>query len=211
MNLTILGELSPRIDSQGGACALIAIKERVRCKTRLTGSLTPFARIQLARSMLSTVLSAAVHAQTIRQIIVMSPERDFVPSEIPVLVDTGKCLNSALIQAHRVLREVGCREVVILPADLPTVTAAEIDTLVLAGRRGGCAIAPDTAGSGTNALCLASSCSYRFQFGRDSQRLHRREAERNGLTPQLVRLPGLEFDVDSSADLYRLAERQWGT
>ncbi len=166
MSLTMLGDLTHRPDQRRGACVLIAIKQRVHCKTRLAQALAPRARVQLVRSML------------------------------------------ALTQAHRVLREFGCREVVILPADLPTITAAEIDALVRAGRRGGFAIAPDAAGVGTNALCLVSAQPFRFQFGSDSQQLHLEEAERTGLSPQVVRLPGLEFDVDSPADLHRLLGQQ---
>ncbi len=122
MSLTMLGDLTHRLDRRLGACALIAIKERLHCKTRLAAALAPRARLQLVRSMLAAVLSAAGGAQTVRQIIVVSPERDSVPAEIPVLADSGESLNSALTQAHRVLREFGCREVVILPADLPTPT-----------------------------------------------------------------------------------------
>jgi 2-phospho-L-lactate/phosphoenolpyruvate guanylyltransferase len=209
MSLTMLGDLTHRLDQRRGACALIAIKERSRCKTRLARALAPRARVELVRSMLAAVLCAARGAQTVRQIIVVSPERDSVPAEIPVLADNGECLNSALTQAHRVLREFGCREVVTLPADLPTITAAEIDALVCAGRRGGFAIAPDAAGVGTNALCLVSAHPFRFQFGLDSQRLHLEEAARAGLSPQVVRLPGLEFDVDSPRDLGRLDEQRW--
>ena len=208
MSLTMLGDLTHRLDQRRGACALIAIKERLHCKTRLAEALAPPARVQLVRSMLAAVLSAAGGARTVRHIIVVSPERDSVPAEIPVLADSGECLNSALTQAHRVLREFGCREVVILPADLPTITAAEIDALVRAGRRGGFAIAPDAAGVGTNALCLVSAHPFRFQFGSGSQRLHLEEAQRTGLSPQVVRLPGLEFDVDSPADLDRLRGQQ---
>jgi 2-phospho-L-lactate/phosphoenolpyruvate guanylyltransferase len=208
MSLTMLGDLTHRLDQRRGACALIAIKERLHCKTRLAEALAPPARVQLVRSMLAAVLSAAGGARTVRHIIVVSPERDSVPAEIPVLADSGECLNSALTQAHRVLREFGCREVVILPADLPTITAAEIDALVRAGRRGGFAIAPDAAGIGTNALCLVSTQPFRFQFGLGSQRLHLEEAERTGLSPKVVRLPGLEFDVDSPADLDRLGGQQ---
>jgi 2-phospho-L-lactate guanylyltransferase len=62
---------------------------------------------------------------------------------------------------------------------------------------------------GTNALCLGSAHPFRFQFGLDSQRLHLQEAERTGLSPQVVRLPGLEFDVDSPRDLARLEEQRW--
>jgi len=209
MNLTTLDDLTRRLDQPRGACALIAIKERVRCKTRLSESLTPSARIHLVRSMLAAVLSAAAGAQTVRQVIVVSPQRDSVPAEIPVLADTGECLNSALTQAHQVLRKFGCREVVILPADLPDITASEIDSLVRAGRSGGFAIAPDAAGEGTNALCLVSPHPFRFQLGTHSRRLHLEEAMRMGLSPQVVRLPGLEFDVDSPTDLNRLDEQQW--
>src|ERR1035438_1756660 len=176
MSLTMLGDLTHRLDQRRGVCALIAIKERLRCKTRLADALAPSARLQLVRSMLATVLSAAGGAQTVRQIVVVSPERDCVPAEIPVLADTGECLNGALMQAHRVLREFGCREVLILPADLPQVTAADIDGMVRAGRGGGFAIAPDAAGVGTNALCLVSAHPFRFQFGLGSQRLHLQEA-----------------------------------
>jgi len=209
MNLTTLDDLTRRLDQPRGACALIAIKERVRCKTRLSESLPPSARIQLVRSMLAAVLSAAAGAQTVRQVIVVSPQRDSVPAEIPVLADTGECLNSALTQAHQVLRKFGCREVVILPADLPDITASEIDSLVRAGRSGGFAIAPDAAGEGTNALCLVSPHPFRFQFGAHSRRLHLEEAVRAGLSPQVVRLPGLEFDVDSPTDLNRLDDQRW--
>lgn len=209
MSLTMQGRLTPRLDERRGACALIAIKERSRCKTRLSQALGSAARLELVRSMLTAVLSAANGAHTVRQIIVVSPERDSVPADVPVLADTGECLNGGLTQAHRVLREFGCREVVILPADLPTITAADIDALVRAGRQGGFAIASDAAGVGTNALCLASTHPFRFQFGPDSKRLHLQEAERTGLGAQVVRLPGLEFDVDSPADLDRLDRQRW--
>ena len=132
-----------------------------------------------------------------------------VPAEVAVLADAGEGLNSALMHAHRVLRKFGCKEVVILPADLPNVTAAEIDGLVRAGRRGGFAIASDAAGVGTNALCLASPHPFLFQFGLDSRRLHLQQAERTGLSSEVIRLPGLEFDVDSPDDLNHLDEQQW--
>src|ERR1700688_1779219 len=208
MSLTMPSDLTRRLDQRRGACALIAIKQRPRCKTRLSEALAPLERAQLVRSMLAAVLSAADAAQTVRQIIVVSPERDSVSADIPVLADTGESLNSALTQAHRVLRDFGSREVVILPADLPTLTAADIDALVRAGGSGGFALAPDTAGTGTNALCLVSMQPFRFQFGPDSRRLHLREAELKGLRPELVRLPGLEFDVDSPADLHRLDRQE---
>jgi 2-phospho-L-lactate/phosphoenolpyruvate guanylyltransferase len=209
MSAAVLRDLTRRLDERSGACVLIAVKDRLRCKARLSRALSASARLELVRSMLTAVILAARGAQTVRQIIVVSPERDSVPAGIPVLVDSGECLNAALTQAHRVLRDFGCREVVILPADLPKITGGEIDSLVCAGRIGGFAIAPDAAEAGTNALCLVSLHSFRFQFGPDSKRLHLQEAERAGLSPQVVHLPGLEFDVDSPLDLDRLDGQQW--
>ena len=207
MSLTVLGDLTRR----RGACALIAIKERARCKTRLADVLGPPERIDLVRSMLTAVLAAAGNAQTVHQVIVISPERDTVPAEIPVLADTGESLNTALVQAHTMVREFGCHEIVVLPADLPLITAAEIDELVRAARTGGFAMATDAAGIGTNALCLMSTQPCRFQFGPDSRRLHLQEAQRLGSSPQMVHLAGLEFDVDSSADLDLLDGQKWLT
>ncbi|MDB6014580.1 MAG: cofC [Gammaproteobacteria bacterium] len=207
MSLTVLGDLTRR----RGACALIAIKERARCKTRLADVLAPPERIDLVRSMLTVVLAAAGNAQTVHQVIVISPERDTVPAEIPVLADTGESLNTALVQAHTLVREFGCHEIVVLPADLPLITSAEIDELVRAARAGGFAMATDAAGVGTNALCLMSTQPFRFQFGPDSRRLHLEEAQRLGSSPQVVHLAGLEFDVDSSADLELLDEQKWLT
>jgi 2-phospho-L-lactate guanylyltransferase len=208
---TLMQRLAERPGRQRGACVLIAVKERARAKTRLAEVLSPQARIELVRSMLAAVLSAAESAQTVHQVIVISPERDCIPAEIPVLADTGESLNGALMQAHAVLREFDCREVVILPADLPNISGAEIDTLVRAGRAGGFAIAPDTAGVGTNALCLVSPAPFQFQFGLDSRRLHLQEAQRMGLSAQEVHLPGLELDVDSPADLNLLDAEPWLT
>jgi 2-phospho-L-lactate/phosphoenolpyruvate guanylyltransferase len=196
-------------DRRRGACALVAVKERERCKTRLGGSVDGATRVELVRSMLTAVLTATASAQTVHQTIVVSPERDLIPAEIPVLADTGESLNIALAQAHRMLLDFGCHEIVVLPADLPRITAAEIDTLVRAGHGGGFSIAPDAIGTGTNALCLVSPRLFQFQFGPDSQRLHLQEAQRMGLTPQVIRLPGLAFDVDTPADLERLEEEQW--
>jgi 2-phospho-L-lactate/phosphoenolpyruvate guanylyltransferase len=196
-SLTLLSELPQRLNRRLGCCALIAVKQRVLGKTRLATHLTVAARIELVRSMLSSVLAAASAAQTVLQVLVVSPERDTVADEIPVLADSGAGLNSALSLAQRALLDFGVRELLVLPADLPRLSAAEIDTLVRAGRSSGFAIAPDAADTGTNALCLAMDRPFDFQFGPDSKRLHLRAAERLGLRPQLVRLPGLEFDVDS--------------
>lgn len=209
MSLTLLRDLPQRLDRRLGCCALIAVKQRVQCKSRLSPQLSITSRVELVRSMLTQVISAARGAQTVRQVFVVSPERDTVPDDIPVLADSGRGLNAALTQAHRALLELGVRELLVLHADLPQVGSAEIDQLVRAGRAAGFAIAPDTADSGSNALCLATGQVFQFQFGDDSKRRHLEEAHRLGLRANIIRLPGLQFDVDTAADLRRLEEGPW--
>jgi 2-phospho-L-lactate guanylyltransferase len=191
----------PRIE---GCCALIAVKQRVACKSRLRTALTPAAHLSLVRSMLDHVLSAARGAGSVRQIIVLTPERDTLPADVPVLADTGAGLNLALADAHRALLGLGVGELLVLPADLPHVTAGEIDQLIDAGRRGGCAIAPDLAGVGTNALYVRTREAFDFRFGSDSLKQHLIESRRLGLAAQQLRLPGLAFDVDRPCDLDRM-------
>ncbi len=183
---------------------LVPIKLRAHCKDRLAGRLTAEMRLSLVRLMLERVLAALKGARTIDRIVVVSPERDTVPPDILVLEDSGRGLNAALDAARRVLVSRGASELVVLPADLPLVTAADVDALVEKGRGSGFALATDAAGVGTNALYLAAPAAFRFRFGPGSRRRHFEEAMRLGLKPELVEARNLEFDLDMAGDLIRL-------
>jgi 2-phospho-L-lactate guanylyltransferase len=191
----------------GGCWALVPVKTRGLCKSRLAGRLGADSRLTLVRSMLERALAALRDAASIDHIAVVSPERDTIPADILVLDDPGGGLNPALEAGRTALLAYGARELVVLPADLPFVTPAEIDALVERGRRGGFALATDAAGTGTNALYVRPPVPFRFQFGPESRFLHMEEAARVGLRAELLRLRGLEFDVDGPADLGELLER----
>jgi 2-phospho-L-lactate/phosphoenolpyruvate guanylyltransferase len=194
-------ELSLRPAAPRGCCVLIAVNRRAAGKSRLAASLEELERIELIRSMLINVIEACLGATLVGQLVVVSPERDTVPADIPVLADSGRGLNRALTKAHHALLRFGAAEVLILPADLPTLVAAEVDALIEAGRRAGIALAPDCTGTGTNGMYLASSLDFAFQFGPGSRDRHVSEALRLGLTVETVSKPGLEFDVDCPGDL----------
>lgn len=184
--------------------ALVPVKLRADCKGRLADRLTVEARLSLVRFMLDRILEALCAALTIDRIAVVSPERDTVPLDIPVLGDDGHGLNAALHAARQILVDRGASELVILSADLPLVTAADVDALVRGGRRSGFALATDAAGTGTNALYLTPAADFHFQFGPDSRHRHIEEAIRLGLKPKLMQARGLEFDLDVVEDLVRL-------
>jgi 2-phospho-L-lactate guanylyltransferase len=184
--------------------AVVPIKRRAMCKRRLAGELQRRERLQLVRRMLANVVDAVLRSKRVAALAFVSEERDTIPAGIPVLADGGAGLDCALDAARQALRARGAGELVVLPADLPFVTGAEIDLLVDSGRRAGCAVASDRAGAGTNGLWLPAAAPFRFQFGAGSRLRHVAEARRLGLAPAIVSAPGLAFDVDGSADLAEL-------
>lgn len=185
---------------------LVAIKARSECKGRLAASLQPPARLALARLMLDAVLTALRDARTVEHVAVVTPERDTVPPDVLVIEDRGRGLNAALEYARSTLVDLGAGELVVLPADLPLVTASDVDLLVRRGRRTGLALACDAAGHGTNALYLAPPAPFRFAFGPESCSRHLEEAARLSRVPDVVRSPRLGFDVDRDVDLVSLRE-----
>ena len=180
---------------------LIAVKERGAGKSRLALQLPEPERVALVRTMLARVLGAARRAPSVGQVIVLSPERDQVPADVPVLADSGSGLNEALQQALRVLQRLGVREFLALPGDLPTLDSTDVEALIQAGRLTGCALAPDRAGSGTNGLYYAGRAAFTFQFGAGSFALHTAEAQRLEMQPAILGRAGLEFDIDLPSDL----------
>ena len=184
------------------ACfAIIAVNERARCKTRLDGLLGPEGRVRLARRMLASVLGAARAAPLVDAVLVVSPERDQVPEEIPVVHDGGDDLNAAMQAGRDAAVAHGARELLLLPADLPLLRPADLCRLVLAGRRGGIAIAPDRHGRGTNGIFLPAAAQFDFHFGEGSCARHEAEARRLGHGIRRVRSAGLQADLDTGEDV----------
>jgi len=96
-----------------------------------------------------------------------------------VLADTGECLNSALTQAHQVLRKFGCREVVILPADLPDSPRLK-STAWCAPAEAAALRLPRTLPGGHECALPRVTASVSFSIWAHSRRLHLEEAARTG-------------------------------
>ena len=195
----------------GHSCiAIIAVNERARCKTRLGALLGPERRAGLARAMLERVLGAASAAPMVDTVLVVSPERDRIPSDIPVIHDSGCDLNAAFDVGRRAARERGATDLLLLPADLPLLRAVDLCRLVQAGRGGCVAIAPDRHGRGTNGLYIPAEAPFALRFGPDSCARHEAESRRLGAPAQRVRTPGLQADLDTAEDMPALlANLRW--
>jgi 2-phospho-L-lactate/phosphoenolpyruvate guanylyltransferase len=187
--------------------ALVPVKAGGTGKQRLAHSLTQVQRAELIRLMLGEVLSALTATPAIDEVLVLSHERGDVPSSIEVVGDPGCGLNGSLQGMLPSLAARGATQLTILFADLPLASAADVTALLGAAGDDIVALAPDHAGTGTNALTLPLPTSFQLKFGPGSFVAHLEEAARVGLTVATVRRAGLACDIDEPADLEALRKR----
>jgi FO synthase len=180
--------------------ALVPIKPRALCKTRLASVLAPAQRLALVRSMLGHVLATLRATPAIRHIALVTSERDEVADDVLRLDDCGGDLNAGLESAVSHAFAAGASTVLILPADLPLVCVRDVREMLRAARRTGIAIAPDRHESGTNAVCMIEPARLRLQFGEHSFSRHCEHARERGMEAASVRSDGLAVDLDTPAD-----------
>lgn len=96
----------------------------------------------------------------------------------------------------------GATHVLILPGDLPHVGAGALSALVnSSGGEKRVVLAPDKAGTGTNAVLVETAARFEFSFGAASFAAHRSAATRAGLIVTVVERGDLQFDLDTPEDL----------
>ena len=181
--------------------ALLAVKPPHLGKSRLASVLSGAQRERLIRVMLARVLDALDAAEEIDQIAVVTPATELLPRGVIALDDPGGGLNHALGAGRRALIARGADEVLVLHADLPSLSASEIDSFVRQGRHTGLALAPDRHGHGTNAVFLAGDGDFSFRFGTSSFTRHMDEAAARAREATVINLPGFAMDIDEPADL----------
>jgi 2-phospho-L-lactate/phosphoenolpyruvate guanylyltransferase len=179
-------------------------------KTRLGPDLDAGTRRELAEVMLRRTLAATRDARSIAGTVVVTKDPDVAGlahlHRGVGLVEHLPGLNEAIEAARSVAVARGATAVLILPADLPNVSAAAVDHLVDAGATHGPSpgglvlLVTDQHGRGTNALLLAPPGVIAPAFGPDSRSAHRAAARAAG--GQLLEVDGpLSLDVDTPEDL----------
>jgi 2-phospho-L-lactate guanylyltransferase len=191
-----------------GTWALVPIRGLETAKTRLGRDLDPEERAALVTELLRRTLAATRDARRIDGTVVVT--MDGAAAEIARLhdaiglVERAPGLNAAIRGARSVAEARGATAVLVLPADLPAVSAGALDELLAdadappAGPVVG--LVADRHGSGTNALFLRPPSVIEPTFGRESRVRHELAAIAVGA--RYVELDGpLALDVDTAADL----------
>lgn len=183
--------------------AIVPFKGLDKGKQRLAACLSPSQRSLLNQRMLEDVLRIARTARVFDEIWVLSVEPLAASGDCRWVQDTGHDLNSSLSRAAmQAARIADC--VVVLPADLPSVSTADLRAVVAAARSHAVVVIPDTSGSGTNALALSPPTAIIPRFGTNSRYCHEAAARERGLSTSTLILPSIAVDVDEPADLARL-------
>jgi 2-phospho-L-lactate guanylyltransferase len=191
--------------------ALVPIRGLETAKTRLGEDLDAEERrdliVDLLRRTLVATRDAPVIAGTI--VVTMDPDAAGIARDHRAvgLVEKVPGLNEAISAARSVAVARGASAVLVLPADLPAISADAIARLVDAAVRGSApqarglvALVTDQHGSGTNALLISPPGLIDPQFGPGSRSLHRAAASAAGVA--FVDIDGpLALDVDTPADL----------
>jgi 2-phospho-L-lactate guanylyltransferase len=182
-------------------------------KSRLGGTLDAEERRDLATRLLARTLEAAKQARGVDEVLVVTPDDEVraiaTRAGARPLRQRSHGLNVGLRQARDEVIASGAEALLVLPIDLPLISAAALDALLRPlddPRRPLVALVPDRHGRGTNALLLSPPDAIEFGFGGDSRRAHAECAHEAGA--RYVELDGpLSVDVDTPDDLLLIEER----
>lgn len=186
--------------------AILPVKSPKNAKQRLRGFLDADQREALARTLYRQTLTALVAAKGIDQVVVVTSDREIrehaletagMAFEEPEQVSHSTSADTACLLAM----EMGATTAMLVPIDVPTVTPGDFTRLAAAAKRPGLAIVPSSDGTGTNALVRTPPNCIQSRFGPGSFRAHCDQALASGLHIDVLRLPGLMFDIDTPEDV----------
>lgn len=194
-----------------GTIVVIPVRGLHEGKSRLASRLDPDQRATLIASMASGAINAVARSAVAGSTIVVSRDPDLL---LRLQVDANQAelvhqradsigLNAAVDLGRREALIRNAERLLVLSADLPLITSRAIIHFVKGGGPADAVLGSDGAGLGTNALALRGTgliSRFTFQFGPDSRRLHRHEAQRLGTSIVERHDPEIALDLDTPDD-----------
>ena len=188
--------------------AIVPIKTFDQAKRRLASVLSLEERRLLMLAMARDVLTALMRCRRLSGVLIVSRT-----TEADALAQTFGTerfaesphadLSGALTQARDYLTEnLGARGVMIVPADVPLISAQEIDA-ILADHES-VTVVPDDERLGTNGLICSPPDIIPFLFDGRSFQPHLDAAFSAGVTPRVVPSARFALDIDTPDDLRTL-------
>lgn len=198
--------------SPGGVWAIVPVKETGNAKQRLAGVLSAEIRQALALAMLEDVLAAVCGAKDLGGVILVTADPQAIRLaaryRAEAIADGAHDGHTGAVTAGaRHLTAHGRGTMLTLPGDLPLITTDEIEQLIAVHRPApSFTIAPAHDERGSNAIMMSPPLAMPLRFGEDSYFPHLAAARACGIEPQVLRLPGIAFDIDNPQDLHHFAQ-----
>jgi 2-phospho-L-lactate guanylyltransferase len=200
-----------RLPDRGAAwpplIAVVPVGSLDGAKSRLGAVLDAEERLELTLRLARRTIASAVAAERVDDVLVITPDDAVRELALqlgarPILQrDSG--LNRGIVAARGEALAAGAAAILILPVDLPDVSAAAIDAVAATlddPHRPLVAIVPDRHGRGTNALLIAPPDAIDVCFGGDSALAHQAAARTAGARLDVLGGP-LTLDLDTPDDL----------
>jgi 2-phospho-L-lactate guanylyltransferase len=192
--------------------AIVPVKPLRRGKSRLANVLSQEERTDLNRRLLAHTLDTLTAIPEIEHVLVISRDqgalalaRDY--GARTVQENGTPHLNTALTRATILAKNFATRGVLIIPADLPLITAEDVRILLeKAVDPPVVIVAPDRRREGTNALLICPAGLIEYDFGPGSFQSHCELARQAGARLEIVELPSLALDMDLPEDLAIISE-----
>jgi len=211
--------------------AVVPLRGGTSGKSRLSGVLAEADRAALVVALARHVVGTLLAADDVGAVVVVTADPTFASEALAglgvhrvegeadggVAVRVGAVHTGALLEVvtqprgaaglnaavelgrARAVRADPTARLLAIHADLPALTPQDVAALLAA--RGAATLAPDRAGTGTNAVVLdPAGTGFTFRFGPGSGAAHREEAARRGIDVAVVRRPGTATDLDTAAD-----------
>jgi 2-phospho-L-lactate guanylyltransferase len=184
-----------------------------RAKSRLASALEPDQRRELALAMLADVLDVCLGRESplagVIAVVDDPAARELAERQGALTVsDDGGDMNAAVALGLRAASASGARTAIVLPGDIPLLSAADLHALLQAAAHAPRAVVIGASrdGQGTNALLLRPLDVIAPTFGPPSVERHTRLAHSAGAATQVIHDLGLALDVDTPPDLAALED-----
>lgn len=204
--------------SGGDVWGVVLVKPFSEAKQRLTSVLDAVERAELARVMLEDVLTALNRCRhRLAGVIVVTADEEAAAlakrHRAVVLMETAAVgMNAAIGRVVDRLEGVWDAGMVVVPADLPQVTAEDIEEVIdLIRSSPAVALVRASQDGGTNILACRPAGVIAPSFGQDSFNRHCFAAARVGITPTVRFAPRLGLDIDRPGDLLSFLTLESGT
>jgi 2-phospho-L-lactate guanylyltransferase len=187
--------------------AIVPVKPLRRGKSRLSAVLGLEARTALNHYLLSNTLEILSKIAEIEHSLVISrdPEALTIAREYgarTVQEQGSPQLNIALTRATMVALSHSVQGILIIPADLPLLTAEDIQEVIKRAENPPVVVVtPDRHQRGTNALLVSPPGLIQYEFGQSSFQKHCASAEKAGARLEICTRKSVALDIDLPEDL----------